>query len=179
MTRPKLIVVNGFAASGKTTIAKKYIAEHSLALALEADALVDNIGDWSSHRDEIRELAFELTKAILRAYLPSGHDVILPYLVTDVEEVQAFESIANDCGADYYESVLHNKREDAVARLLKRGKWGESTSPRLTDKDLPDIKKELAKMEAVLEKRPGMIKFQLKNNDPDTTYSQLLQHIKP
>jgi chloramphenicol 3-O-phosphotransferase len=41
MTKARLIVLNGFAAAGKTTIAKKYIDEHSMALALEADAIVD------------------------------------------------------------------------------------------------------------------------------------------
>ena len=175
MTNTRLIVLNGFAAAGKTTIAKKYIAEHSMALALEADTIVDNIGDWTNHEDEVRQLTFDLTKAMLRAYLPSGHDVILPYLVTDTEEVQEFESIAHECNADYYEIVLHNERAEAIARLLKRGKWGEATSPPLTDKDLPVIEVLMTKMETALEKRPGAIKIWLKNNDPDTTYAQLLQ----
>ncbi len=68
MVKAKLIVLNGFAASGKTTIAKKYIAEHGMAMALEADAIVDNIGDWTNHQEEVRQLTFELTKAMLRAY---------------------------------------------------------------------------------------------------------------
>lgn len=178
MTKPKLIVLNGFAASGKTTIAQMYIAKHSMALALEADTIVDNIGSWIDHKEEVRQLTFELTKAMLRAYLPSGHDVILPYLVTHAEEVQEFETIARDCGADYYEVLLHNERADAIARLLDRGKWGEETSPPLTDKDLPVIEAIMTKMEAASEKRPGTIKLQLKGNDPDTTYSQLLEHIK-
>jgi len=178
MTKPKLIVLNGFAAAGKTTIAKKYIAEHSLAMALEADTIVDNIGDWANHEDEVRRLTFELTKAMLRAYLPSGHDVILPYLVTDVAEIEAFESIARDSNADYYEIVLHNERANAIARLLKRGKWGEETSPPLSEKDLPEIEALMTKMEAALEQRPSAIKIWLKKNDPDTTYSQLLQHLE-
>ncbi len=146
MTKAKLIVLNGFAASGKTTIAKKYIAEHSMAMALEADAIVDNIGDWHNHQEEVRQLTFELTKAMLRAYLPSGHDVVLPYLVTNAEEVQEFESIAQACNADYYEVVLHNERTDAIARLLKRGKWGEETSPPLTEKDMPEIENLMDRM---------------------------------
>jgi predicted kinase len=177
MTKPKLIVLNGFAAAGKTTIAKMYIAEHSMALALEADAIVDNIGDWTNHEDEVRQLTFDLTKAMLRAYLPSGHDVILPYLVTHPEEVQEFEAIARDCGADYYEILLHNERADAIARLLKRGKWGEETSPPLTDEDIPEIEKLMDGMEAALEQRPDAIKIPLKGHDPDTTYKQMLQHI--
>jgi predicted kinase len=177
MTKAKLIVLNGFAASGKTTIAKKYIAEHSMAMALEADAVVDNIGDWHNHQEEVRQLMFELTKAMLRAYLPSGHDVVLPYLVTRAEEVREFESIAEACNADYYEVVLHNERPDAIARLLKRGKWGGETSPPLTEKDMPEIENLMDRMEAALQKRPNVIKIQLKGQEPDATYSQLLQHM--
>jgi predicted kinase len=179
MTKPKLIVLNGFAAAGKTTIAKKYIAEHSMALVLEADAIVDNIGDWTSNREEVRQLTFELTKAILRAYLPSGHDVVLPYLVTNAEEVQAFESTAKDCNADYYEFVLHNERVDAIARLLKRGRWGEETSPPLTEKDMPEIENLMDRMESALELRPQVIQVTLKDTDPDATYGQILRHMEP
>jgi len=177
MAKAKLIVLNGFAAAGKTTIARKYIAEHSMALALEADAIVDNIGNWTNHREEVRRLTFELTKAMLRAYLPSGHDVVLPYVVTKSEEVREFESIANACNADYYEFVLHNERADAIARLLKRGKWGGETSPPLTKKDMPRIENLMDRMESVLKKRPQMVKIWLKGQDPNATYSQLLQYI--
>ncbi|HSX17253.1 MAG TPA: AAA family ATPase [Patescibacteria group bacterium] len=177
MTKAKLIVLNGFAASGKTTIAKKYIAGHTLALALEADAIVDNIGDWANHEEEVRNLTFELTKAMLRAYLPSGHDVVLPYLVTNAAEVQEFEAIARDCNADYYEILLHNERADAIARLLKRGKWGEETSPPLTEKDMPQIENLMDRMESALKQRPQTIKIDLKGQDPNATYQQLLRLI--
>ncbi len=178
MTKAKLIVLNGFAASGKTTIAKKYIAEHSLALALEADTLVDNIGDWTNHREEVRQLTFALTKAMLRAYLASGHDVVLPYLITKIEEVEEFESIARTCDADYYEIVLYNERADAIARLLERGRWGEVTSPPLTEKDLPEIETIMDRMQAALKERPGAIKIGLAGQTPDETYNQVLQLLK-
>ncbi|HEX8227533.1 MAG TPA: AAA family ATPase [Candidatus Saccharimonadales bacterium] len=179
MVRAKLIVLNGFAASGKTTIAKKYIAGHSMALALEADAMVDNIGDWIHHEQEVRQLTFEMTKAMLRAYLPSGHDVILPYLVTDTGEVKEFESIARDCGAEYYEFVLHNDRKDAIARLLARGKWGEATSPPLTEDDLPEIEKLLDRMESALAQRPQAVKIELTGQEPDETYRLFMHRLEP
>ena len=171
------LVLNGFAAAGKTTIDKKYIARHSMAMALEADAIVDNIGDWRKHQKEVRQLTFELTKAMLRAYLPTGHDVISLYLITKADEAQEFESIAKACNADYYEIVLHNERPDAIARLLKRGKWGEETSPPLTAKDMPEIEALMDRMEAALKKRPNAIKIELKGQEPDATYGQLLRHI--
>ena len=178
MTKAKLILINGFNASGKTTIAKRYVADHSLARAIEADTLVDNIGDWTNHRDEVQKLSFELTKAMIRAYLPSGHDVVLPYIVTDISEVAQFESIALECGAAFYEVVLYNERADAIARLFERGKWGGATSPLITEKDLPIIEKDFADMQAVIEKRQNAIQIPLKGNSPDTTYQQLCQLIE-
>lgn len=177
MTKPKLIVLNGFAASGKTTIAKQYIAEHSMAMALEADMLVDNIGDWTNHREEVRQIAFKLTKVMIQTYLPSGHDVILPYIITDAKEVQELEQIAAECGAGYYEFVLHNERYEAIARLLKRGKWGEATSPPLSEKDMPEIESLMDRMETALRMRPDAIKIQLKDQDLDVVYRQLLRHL--
>ena len=146
-----------------------------MSMVIEADELVDNIGDWTNHIDEVRRLTFRLTKAMLRVYLSSGHDVVLPYLVLRVEEI---ESIALDCNAGYYEVVLHNERADAITRLLTRGRWGEATSPSLTEKDLPVIEEVMTGMEKALEQRPSVIKLQLKDNDPDTTYSQLLQYVE-
>ena len=178
MVKAKLLLINGFNASGKTTIAKKYITDHSLALAVEADTLVDNIGDWTNHRDEVRRLTFALTAAMIRAYLPSGHDVVLPYIVTSLEEIETFESIAHDCDADYYEVFLHNEKADAIARLLERGKWGGMTSLFITDEDFPTIEEDFINMEAVLGQRPKTIRLSLKDNDPDTTYRQLLRLIE-
>jgi hypothetical protein len=111
------------------------------------------------------------------AYLPSGHDVVLPYIITNIREAEQFESIALECGADYYEINLHNERADAIARLLERGKWGGASSPLITDEDLPIIEEDFRNMEKVLEQRPNTIKLSLKGSDPDTTYQQLLQFI--
>ena len=178
MPKAKLILINGFNASGKTTIARKYIIDHSLAMAVDADGLVDCIGDWASHCEEVGRLSFDLTKAIVRTYLPSGHDVVLPYIVTTTEEAEDFESIARDCDADYYEIFLHNDKADAIALLLKRGKWGGATSPAITEKHLTIIERDFASMEAIIEQRPNTIKLPLKGDDPDATYNKLLQIVE-
>jgi hypothetical protein len=98
--------------------------------------------------------------------------------VTDAEEVREFESIASACDADFYEFVLHSERADAIARLVKRGKWGEETSPPLTEKDMPEIEKLMVRMEAALKMRPHAIKISLKDQSPDATYAQILRHLE-
>ena len=177
MSKPKLILINGFAGSGKTTIARKYIDEHPLAMVIEGDELIVNIGHWLENEPETRKAVFALIKSMLGTYLSTGHDVVLPYLVTNATDVNEFERVAKDKGADFYEFVLHTDRLDAVARLLKRGTWGEAGLPPLTDKDLPETEKLITQMETELEKRPKAIVLSLLESSPDETYKQLLEHL--
>lgn len=174
----KLILINGFNASGKTTIARKYISNHSLAFCIEADDLVDNIGGWTNHREEVRQLIFKLIVAMVKTYLPSGYDVVLPYIVSNVKEVEKLEPIAHDCNAAFYEIILHDEHDAAINRLLQRGKWGGATSPTITELDMPLIERDFANMQAAIEKRPNTIKLSIANNDPEATYQQLLQAIE-
>ena len=178
VAKPKLIILNGFAGAGKTTIAKKYIDQHPLAVVIEGDELIVNIGDWLAHEEEARRLVFAATKSMLAVYLGAGHDVVLPYLVTNSKDVDEFEQIASDYNTDFYEFVLHTDRPKAIARLLKRGTWGEAGLPPLTDEELPVIEELMTKMESELIKRPGMIKIDIKEDDPEDTYTRLLDYIQ-
>jgi predicted kinase len=177
MTKAKLILLTGFGASGKTTIAKRYIQDHDLAMTIEADELVNNMGNWANHTPEIRALSFELIKSMSRTYLQTGHDVILPYLVEDIREIEAFESIAHDCQAQFYEIVLYREPSKAIEQLLKRGKWGQADAAALGDKDMPDIESSISKLESALGQRPNVIKIQLDGRSPDDTYQELLEHL--
>jgi 2-phosphoglycerate kinase len=44
--KQKLILLNGFAGVGKSTIAQKYISETPLTLCLEGDIVMGMIGCW-------------------------------------------------------------------------------------------------------------------------------------
>lgn len=177
MAKPKLILINGFAAVGKTTIAKMYLAEHPLATVIEGDELIVNIGSWQQNEDEARRLVFLLTKSMLRTCLAEGRDVVLPYLVTNSGHVDEFEEIARSSGADFYEFVLYNDRSTAIAKLLKRGTWGEAGQPPITDDELPVIEELAAKMDRALQERPEMIRIESKMGDPKGTYKQLLSYL--
>jgi len=174
MKRPKLILINGFAASGKTTISKMYIDHHPLAVMVEGDELVVNIGGWQTREDEARKLVFEMTKSMIRPCLESGHDIILPYLVTDASHVEEFKLLSESLSVDFYEFVLRFDRKDAIVRLLKRGTWGEVGQPPITDQDLPAIENLADKMEAALQLRPDAVVLNIEQNDPVATYKQLM-----
>lgn len=103
---PKAILLNGFAGLSKTTIARMYVDSHPLAMVIEEDELIVNIGSWLDHEDRARELVFELIKKMLETALGRGHDVILPYLVLDADRVIELEDIAKNLNAHFYEFYL-------------------------------------------------------------------------
>lgn len=149
--KPRLIVLNGFAGAGKSTISKRYIADHPLAFVIEGDELIVNLGHWLEHEAETREMVYEMTKAIAAAHLSKGHDVVLPYLVTDATHIKEFEAIAVAQGAQFYNILLANKKDIAIKRLIERGSWGEAGTDPLSDKDRPEINRLYDAMQQQLE----------------------------
>ena len=176
-TEQKLILLNGFAASGKTTLTKRYIDDHPLALGLEHDELVVMLGQWEEHEKEAREKVFLLMKNMVSTHLKSGNDVVLPYLLTNSTHAEEFENIANENGAKFIEIILSKDRDEAIDHLLLRGCWGEKGLPPLTDKDIPSIEHLYETMMLETNKRENMVPLNPVWNDINQTYSQLLDII--
>lgn len=177
MDRPNFIILNGFAGSGKTTVGKRYISEHPLALLIEGDELIINMGQWLNHEAEARSLIFELTKSLAKTHLTQRHDVVLPYLVVDSSHIDSFRQIAEEQGANFFNFLLFNQKEEAIGRLLERGTWGEAGLDPLSKKDLPEITQLYDNMEAALEKQQNVIKINQTGRSPDNTYELILQSI--
>ncbi len=178
MNRPKLILLDGFAGVGKTTLAKRYVADHPLAMDLEGDEIIVMLGQWLKHEDKARELLFELGKAMVATHLASGHDVVVPCLPTNAEHQQAFEDIARSDGAQFFEVVLVAEREEAIQRLLKRGTWGEEGTDPLTEADLPIIEKLYDDMDRTLAERPNAIRIPSVEDGHDDTYQRFLRAVE-
>lgn len=178
MSKPKVILLNGFAGSGKTTIARMYVDNHPLAIVIEGDELIVNIGDWLDHEDEARDLVFALTKEMLRTALRLGHDVIVPYLVTNPEEVADLEQIAKSSDSQFFEIYLATHKDHAIQRLLSRGTWGEAGLPPLTKDDAPRITELYNHMEAALKSRPNQTHIQVQEGSPMETYQELVGYIQ-
>ncbi|HVM73684.1 MAG TPA: AAA family ATPase [Candidatus Paceibacterota bacterium] len=178
MPRPKLIILNGFAGVGKTTLAKRYIDEHPLALDIEGDRLIVMLGQWLAHEDEARKIIFELTKSLAGTHLGLGRDVVITYLLTDATHAEAFEQLAQEHSADYKEVFLAADRDEAIARLLKRGTWGEEGLDPLTEEDLPSINKLWDTMATETAKRPSSITVPVKEGDIDHTYQLFITALE-
>lgn len=177
MNKSKLIFLYGFASGGKTTLSKKYISEHKLALSIEGDQIISMMGQWREHENEAREIVFEHTCAMVRQHLEKGYDVLLPYLLTNPNHPDIFENIALEAGADFHEVYIEIDRDDAVQRLLQRGVWGEEGSPKLSESDLPEINDLYDNMEQAMASRKSVKSISSELGDIDGTYAKLLDAI--
>lgn len=169
--------MNGFAGVGKSTIAKRYIDEHPLALDIEGDRIIVMLGQWQKFEDDARKHIFELTKAMASTHLKFGNDVILTYLLTNAEHAAAFETLAHEHGADFFEILLTAEKADAIGRLMERGLWGEEGTEPLTEKDLPTIEALYDAMIIETAKRPNTKSVPVLKGDIDHTYQAVLEAI--
>lgn len=177
MNKPKLIILYGFASSGKTTLSKRYISEHPLALSIEGDQIISMMGQWRKNEGEAREIVSEHTKLMTELHLKKGHDVLLPYLLTNTEDAESFKEIAERAQVDFFEIYIHLEREEAIYRLLKRGVWGEEGSPKLSHDDLPEIEKLYDQMEKSMSSRTRVKLLPSTLNDIDGTYVELIRLV--
>lgn len=178
MKNPKLILLYGFASSGKTTLAKRYIDEHPLSIAIEGDEIIGMMGQWRAYEEKARNMVFEHTKSIVRNQLTAGYDALLPYLLTDSTQVEAFEEIANEYNASFLEIYIKIEKEDAISRLLERGTWGEEGSPQLTEADLPEITGLYETMEKAMNERKDVKTIIPEVGDIEGTYQKFMVAIQ-
>jgi predicted kinase len=170
----KLIILYGFASSGKSTLAKRYTENHPMTIAIEGDELIGMIGGWRNDESDARQLVFEYTKSIADIHLGSGHDVVIPYLLNEASHSAAFKQIATKHNAEFYEVYIDIGKEDAVNRLISRGCWGEKGSRALTEQDREELEGRFDYMENVMQQPPNVIPIESELNDIDAAYQNLI-----
>lgn len=154
-----------------------YIDNHPLAMLIEGDELIVNVGDWLKHEKVALKLVFILTKSMIQAAVGVGHDVVVPYLVRNASEIEEIETLAKNSGAEFHEYYLNVPKDEAIRRLFKRGVWGEAGVPPITKDDMPVIEQLYAEMEAALPLRPNQIYIDIEEGKPEETYQKFLAHL--
>lgn len=178
MKRPKLIMLYGFASSGKTTIAKMYLEKEKLALVVEGDKIVSQLGKWRKNEQKARDLVYSYTKTLAEMHVQAGYNVVLPYLLLDIQHANTFSTIAKENNANFLEIYIKLDKKEAVRRLLKRGVWGEDRSPQLSESDLPEIYELFENMKKAMQKRKNVHVINSVHGDIRGSFSQFINIVK-
>ena len=177
----RLIHINGAPATGKTSLARRYISDHPLALLVDIDGLRTQLGQWD-RLDESRTLARELALALAETHLASGHDVVVPQYVGRIEFIERLDSLALKCGAEFVEIVLAVESAVAIERFRRRREEFASSSGMHPEADVSETEVEYVVGEAVdllahiCDRRPATRRVPAGADFP-TTYRVLLAAI--
>lgn len=171
---PKLVLLNGPPAVGKSTLARRYADDHPLTLVLEIDAVRALLGSWLEEWERSGPAARRIALAMARAQLEAGGDVIVPQLLTRRPFVHELQATAASAGATFHEFALLDPRETVLARLEQRSEPGGAFSSRaLMEKQGNAPGDAYDAFVAALRDRPDAVVI----HDPlsDAAYASLLQ----
>lgn len=118
---PLLLVLDGPPGVGKSTIARRYAADHALAFVLDIDVLRGLLGGWEEDPAAAGRAARRIALAAAETHLRAGHDVVVPQLVAHDELLDALSSCASWSGAAYVELFLTCRTDVALHRFAARG----------------------------------------------------------
>jgi predicted kinase len=116
----RLIVLNGPPAVGKSTLARRYVDDHPFALDLDIDSIRRLLGRWRDDPGQAGLLARAMTITMTREHLGNGYDVVLPQYLGNPMFLRQAEAVAHEVGADFFEFVLMDGRDDVVRRFNER-----------------------------------------------------------
>lgn len=114
---------------------------------------------------------------MVETHLKAGHDVIVPHLLTDLEEAEDLQNVAQRTGAALVELVLHTDKEDALKRVFGRGTRGEPGAPLLTEADRPEFEELYDNVQKAVQERQSSIAITSVEGDIDGTYQRVVDAI--
>jgi len=115
-----LILLNGPPASGKSTIAQRFVDNQQLALNLDIDIVRGLLGDWLTEPTAAGLMARSLALTMAETHLASGHTVIVPQFLGRPGFIGQLEDLADRSGAPFIETALWMDRASAVAAFAER-----------------------------------------------------------
>jgi predicted kinase len=180
----RLIHLNGPPGIGKSTLARRYVADHPGVLNCDIDVLRTFIGGWESDFEEAGALIRPAALALIAAYLANGHDVVLPQMLVNPTELARFEAAATGGGAEFVERFLMDTAAASTTRFHDRGSaeaddpWHDQVRA-IVAANGGDV--ELARCHAALERllpgRPKAVVIHSAAGEVEETYRSLLASL--
>ncbi len=181
---PRLILINGPPASGKSTLARRYIAEHRLALGLDVNVVRSLLCGWLDCPAEAGVAARALAIEMARTHLRAGFDVVVPQLLARPRLAERLEALAHETESRFVEVALELDVERMLDRFTQRTDAGDRIEHRdaaeLVNRgeglqDLVDIREQ---MMAMLVARPIVRWVKSREGDVNETYRRFLAHVE-
>jgi predicted kinase len=171
---PVLILLNGPPASGKSTLARRYVDEHPLALNLDIDQVRDMLGRWPDDWHRAGLAARELAAAMAGTHLAGGHDVIVAQYFGRPEFIERLAAVAAGAGGRFRELVLLVDQAETLRRFHQRP--AEDQAVKLLDQlgGLPELDAMRSRLEEMIADRPDVTVLRREAEPIDRTYQALL-----
>jgi predicted kinase len=177
------MLVNGVPGSGKSTVGRRYLDDHQLALALDIDVIRSMLGRSLEEPTLSGLAARDLARAMARTHLEAGHDVLVCQFLGRLDFVEALDRLAVDAGVPFVEVVLTTGIDEAAERIRRR--TGEHSRKEHRDTAIlldraggPDALVEMsARLEEVVSSRPATRRVAVVDGDVEETYQALLRAI--
>ena len=133
----RLILVNGPPASGKTTLARRYVDDHDGTALVEVDTLQMTLPNWE--KDEATRLAAaELAGAAIVDHLAAGRDVVMAQYFGRLGYIVLLEDVAREHGATFIEVILATGAAIAIDRFRARRRSMGERGERHPERDIAD-----------------------------------------
>jgi predicted kinase len=117
---PVLLLLNGAPGVGKTTLARRWVEDHPLALCLDIDVVRGLLGRWRDYEGASGLLARDLAVDMARRHLAAGRDVVVPQYLARDDLADRLSAAARSVGACYVEVLLTADPDQALRRYRAR-----------------------------------------------------------
>ena len=144
----RLILINGPPASGKSTLARRYVDDHERAALVEFDTLRMTLPNWEAD-EATRLVAQQLAGAEVVEHLGAGRDVVMPQYFGRLGHVNLLEGLAHEHHATFVEVILASGEALAIDRFRARRREMIESGVHHPERDIADADVEAFIVDAI------------------------------
>jgi len=115
-----LVLLNGPPASGKSTIAQRFVDSRPLSLNLDIDVVRGMLGGWLNDPSTAGLTARSLALVMAEMHLAAGRDVIVPQFLGRTDFIEQLTGVAHRSAATFVETALWIDRSRAITAFAER-----------------------------------------------------------